>query len=183
MGYRVLVTGGAGYLGSVLVRELLGAGHEVTVIDNFMFGPNSLMDCCAFDSFEVVRGDARDKGLMERLIKDKDYVIPLLKKTPTSKRAVVILLTPQKDILPLRREMPGLVMVNFNIRDGKLHTTLVLRSNDMFHGWPCNILQAYYLAEYVAKELNYPVGTLTTISVSAHIFGEQLQDILKVVGK
>ncbi len=72
-----MVTGGAGYLGSVLVPELLREGNRVTVLDNFMFSPSSLLDCCYYSTFEVVRGDARDKGLVERLVRDKDIVIPL----------------------------------------------------------------------------------------------------------
>lgn len=77
MSYNILVTGGAGYLGSVLVRQLLKSGHKVTVLDNFMFAPNSLLDCCHYDSFDVVRGDARDRGLLEKLVKNKDVIIPL----------------------------------------------------------------------------------------------------------
>ena len=74
---RVLVTGGAGYLGSVLVPELLKQGHEVTVVDNFMFKQNSLVDCCTFDTFSIVRGDCREENLMARLIKNQDIIIPL----------------------------------------------------------------------------------------------------------
>lgn len=74
---RVLVTGGAGYIGSVLVPKLLNAGYEVIVLDNFMFSQNSLMECCAYDSFTVVRGDARDEALVERLLSDVDVIIPL----------------------------------------------------------------------------------------------------------
>lgn len=77
MTYNILVTGGAGYLGSVLVMELLKLGNKVTVLDNFMFGPNSLMDCCHWNTFHVVRGDTRDRMLMESITKDKDIVIPL----------------------------------------------------------------------------------------------------------
>lgn len=55
-----MVTGGAGYLGSILVPELLKAGHRVSVIDNFMYSQNSLLDCCFLDDFMIVRGDARD---------------------------------------------------------------------------------------------------------------------------
>ncbi len=77
MSHNILITGGAGYLGAVLVGQLLELGNKVTVLDNFMFGPNSLLDCCHYGSFEVVRGDARDRGLLEKLVKDKDVIIPL----------------------------------------------------------------------------------------------------------
>ena len=77
IGYNILVTGGAGYLGSVLVPELLKSGHRVSVLDNFMYGQNSLLDCCRYDTFRVARGDARDRGLLEQLVRDKDIVIPL----------------------------------------------------------------------------------------------------------
>ena len=46
MGYRFLITGGAGYIGSILVPELLRRGHVVTVLDNFMYGQSSLLECC-----------------------------------------------------------------------------------------------------------------------------------------
>lgn len=77
MSLNILVTGGAGYLGSVLVPELLNAGHDVTVLDNFMFSQNPLMDCCYLDGFNVVRGDVRDENLIKNLCKDKDIIIPL----------------------------------------------------------------------------------------------------------
>jgi nucleoside-diphosphate-sugar epimerase len=74
---KILVTGGAGYIGSVLVPALLADGHRVTVVDNFMFGQSSLADCCAYDSFDVVRGDCRDEALMRKLMADADGIIPL----------------------------------------------------------------------------------------------------------
>jgi len=77
MSSNILVTGGAGYLGSVMVPELLKLGHKVTVLDTFMFGQNSLADVCHLDNFNVVKGDARDKSLLKTLTKDKDIVIPL----------------------------------------------------------------------------------------------------------
>lgn len=77
MSYKMLVTGGAGYLGSVLVPELLKSGHKVTVLDNFMFRQDSLLDCCYYDTFKVIRGDVRDKTLIKELVRDKDIVIPL----------------------------------------------------------------------------------------------------------
>lgn len=77
MNYKILVTGGAGYLGSILVPKLLELGNKVTVLDNFMFGQSSLLDCCSNPNFEVVRGDCRNENTIKQLSKDKDYVIPL----------------------------------------------------------------------------------------------------------
>lgn len=74
---KILVTGGAGYIGSVLVPKLLRENHEVTVLDNFMFGQSSLSEACSFESFNVVRGDTRDEKLIKSLIKDVDLIIPL----------------------------------------------------------------------------------------------------------
>ena len=74
---RILITGGAGYIGSVLVPELLARGYHVTVLDNFMFRQNSLTDCCRYADFEVVRGDCRDEGLMKKLVAKAEAIIPL----------------------------------------------------------------------------------------------------------
>lgn len=74
---HILVTGGAGYLGSIMVPAFLDAGYRVTVLDNFMFKQNPLAHVCANPDFDVVRGDARDEGLIKSLVKDVDVVIPL----------------------------------------------------------------------------------------------------------
>ncbi len=74
---KITITGGAGYLGSVLIPELLKQGHEVIVVDNFMFGQGSLLDCCCFEEFKVVRGDCRDRQLMQKAVENADLVIPL----------------------------------------------------------------------------------------------------------
>jgi nucleoside-diphosphate-sugar epimerase len=74
---KILITGGAGYIGSVLTLTLLNAGHEVTVLDNFMFHQNSLADCCCHDAFSVVRGDCRDESLIRKLLARADAIIPL----------------------------------------------------------------------------------------------------------
>lgn len=74
---KILVTGAAGYIGSVLVPELLRAGHTVTAVDNFMYAQTPLLDVCNFKTLTVVRGDARDEKLIAQHIKDKDFIIPL----------------------------------------------------------------------------------------------------------
>ena len=74
---HVLVTGGAGYLGSILVPTLLARGCAVTVVDNFLYGQTSLLDCCAYENFAIVRGDVRDERLMLPLLKKADVIMPL----------------------------------------------------------------------------------------------------------
>ncbi|MDB4808010.1 NAD-dependent epimerase/dehydratase [Verrucomicrobia bacterium] len=74
---KILITGGAGYLGSIVTLHLLNKGHEVTVLDNFLFRQNSLADCCHYESFNVVRGDCRDASILKNLLKDADIIIPL----------------------------------------------------------------------------------------------------------
>ena len=77
MAYDILVTGGAGYLGSTLVPELLAAGHRVTVLDNFMFRQTSLHHVCNNPNFQVVKGDIRSESTLAPLLKKADIVIPL----------------------------------------------------------------------------------------------------------
>jgi nucleoside-diphosphate-sugar epimerase len=74
---KILITGGAGYLGSILVPTLLAQGHEVTVLDNFYFNQNSLLDCCQFENFQVVRGDCREVSVVKPLVAKADLIIPL----------------------------------------------------------------------------------------------------------
>ena len=74
---KILITGGAGYIGSVMVPMLLQEGHEITVLDNLMYGQTSLLDVCHNPRFHFVRGDARDEKLLETHVVGKDVLIPL----------------------------------------------------------------------------------------------------------
>lgn len=74
---KIAITGGAGYIGCVLVPELLKLGHEVSVLDNFYFGQTALLDCCYNKNFTVIRGDARDRDTVEKFIDGADFIIPL----------------------------------------------------------------------------------------------------------
>ncbi len=73
----ILVTGGAGYIGSTLVAELLEAGHKVTVLDSFLFRQTSLNHVCHLENFELVRGDSRNEETMKKLVAKADVIIPL----------------------------------------------------------------------------------------------------------
>lgn len=77
MDYNILVTGGAGYLGSTMVPDLLQLGHRVTVLDSFMYKQASLNHVCHHPNFSVVKGDIRIESVMAPLIKKADIVIPL----------------------------------------------------------------------------------------------------------
>ena len=73
----VLISGGAGYLGSILCPMLLVADYKVVVIDNFLYNQTSLAECCADPNFTLIRGDCRYQKLMRALLKDADFFIPL----------------------------------------------------------------------------------------------------------
>ena len=74
---RVLITGGAGYIGSILTDRLLDAGYGVTVVDALLHGEPSLFNVCANPNFNFEFGDARNEALMDRLTKEADVIIPL----------------------------------------------------------------------------------------------------------
>lgn len=114
MGLRILVTGGAGYLGSTLVPALLEAGHTVTVLDNFLFRQASLNHVCHHPRFDVVRGDVRAEATVAPLLKNADAVIPLaaLVGAPLCERDPVGATTTNRDaILAMLRRLSPAQMV------------------------------------------------------------------------
>ena len=74
---KILLTGGAGYLGSVLVDHLLRRGYQVTVLDSLLYGHASLLGYCRDPRFEFVLGDARDERVLRELVPKHDVLIPL----------------------------------------------------------------------------------------------------------
>ena len=73
----VTITGGAGYIGTVLTQELLRNGFKVTVLDNFRYNQNSLLDCCRDFNFTIIRGDVRNQETLTSAISGADYIIHL----------------------------------------------------------------------------------------------------------
>jgi nucleoside-diphosphate-sugar epimerase len=67
---RVLLTGGAGYIGSLLTPKLLAAGHEVTVLDTCWYGTEPLADCMGAQGFHLVTMDLRDEPAVRRLLEE-----------------------------------------------------------------------------------------------------------------
>ena len=103
MSSHILVTGGAGYLGSILVPDLLADGHHVTVIDNFMWKQNSLAAHCIDPRFDVVNGDVRNEDTIRPLLAKADIVIPLaaLVGAPLCNKDPVAATTTNKDAIAL----------------------------------------------------------------------------------
>ena len=78
MSEKVLVTGGAGYIGSILVPELLKNEFRVTVLDNLMYDQTSLLDCCANSRFDFIKGDICNYALIDELLPKFDIIIPFI---------------------------------------------------------------------------------------------------------
>jgi nucleoside-diphosphate-sugar epimerase len=74
---KVLVTGAAGYVGSVLCEHLLDAGFEVAALDSLLYGQAGPLHLCARDGFAFVRGDARDERVLRELVPQADVLVPL----------------------------------------------------------------------------------------------------------
>ena len=74
---KILITGGAGYIGSKLITKLLSLNFKVTTIDRLKYSSNSLNHLFKYDNFIFIKGDVRNKKLMKNLIKKNEYILPL----------------------------------------------------------------------------------------------------------
>ena len=74
---KILITGGAGYLGSVITGKMLNAGHEVIVLDKLIFNQVSLLSYTSNPNFKFIHGDVRNEVLLDKLCNKVDVIIPL----------------------------------------------------------------------------------------------------------
>lgn len=92
----ILVTGGAGYIGSVLTRKLVKCGYDVRVIDSLIFGNDGIADLISNNSIKFTNGDLRDEKILHEFVKDVDCIIhlaaivgePLCKKIPEAAKQI-----------------------------------------------------------------------------------------------
>ena len=77
MKHKVLVTGGAGYIGSVFLPQILDKGSQVTILDNFMYRQNSLLDVCYHPNLNIIVGDVRNEENLKAEIQKHDIIVPL----------------------------------------------------------------------------------------------------------
>lgn len=117
---HILITGGGGYIGSVMVPFLLGKGYSVTVVDNFMYNQSSLLDCVQNSRLKIVRGDVTSETLMKEQMKDADFIFPLacLTGAPLCSEKVMLAkavnYTAIQIILKLRSKMQKIIFPTTN---------------------------------------------------------------------
>jgi len=111
-----------------------------------------------------------------------EYIIPLLQRRPNTRRAIVSLLDPEEDLKLDAKNIIGLCLLHFQLIDKRLCVTAVIRTSGFFTGWPANVYQVARLQEHVARALSLPPGSITTVSLSAHLFAENLPDVATLLG-
>ncbi len=122
----------------------------------------------------------RYRGWFDRI--DQIHVaIDRLKNCKESRRAISVTWDPTHDTR--NDEVPCMILVDFKIRDGKLHTTALWRSHDIYGAWFPNIVGLTYLAQYVSKNLGVKIGSITIHSISAHIYKNDLVNARNLIKK
>lgn len=148
---KVLITGGAGYLGSVLTELLLEYDYEVTVLDNIMYKQTSLLHLCNDKNFTFIKGDVTDKDLLQLLTKEHDIIIPLaaIVGAPACDAnqdlATAINFTQVKNIVDVLRDDQKLLMPNTNSQYGSSDKIITEDS-------PFNPLSHYAATKCLAEE-------------------------------
>ena len=131
---KVLITGGAGYLGSVLTEHLLTNGFKVTVFDNLMYDQLSLLHLFKKDDFDFILGDVRDNGKLKELVKSHDVIIPLAAIVgmpacdANPELTVAVNFNQVKSILKVLRNDQKLILPNTNSQYGSSESIITEES-------------------------------------------------------
>lgn len=143
---------------------------------------NFVLDSYLSPSFAYSYGERLFNYSKDASVNQLDsFIIPLLKKSPRSRRAVAVIWDPKKDSY-FDKYVPGLIYINFILRNNTLHATCSIRSCDCYVGLPANMYELYVLSTYVSKKLGCEVGMITLHLLSAHIFKDYAEDIRRITG-
>ena len=164
---KVLITGGAGYLGSVLTQELLNHDYNVTVLDNLSYKQTSLLHVCNDRSFNFIKGDVTNKELLQSLVYKADIIIPLaaIVGAPAcdanKELATAINFTQIKNIVDVLTDEQKILMPNTNSQYG---SSLEVITEDS----PFNPLSHYAITkcnaeDYIMKNSNGICLRLATV--------------------
>jgi thymidylate synthase (methanogen type) len=119
-------------------------------------------------------------NFQKRVNQVNNFIIPLLQAKPNTRKAVISLWDPVEDANIVDPDTPGLISLHFRIKHNRLNIVGVIRSNDMFFGWPANIYQIRIIQDYICKKIGCEAGSITTFSISSHLFMDQMEYIKKV---
>jgi len=166
---KVLITGGAGYLGSNLTRHLLEAGYSVTVLDNLMYNQVTLLHLFGNPKFQFELGDVRDKKLLQELVELNDVIIPLaaIVGMPACKAnpelTVAVNYQQVADIVEVLRDDQKLILPNTNSQYGSSDSIITEES-------PFNPLSLYAKTKCDAENTMLAKGNGVSLRL-ATVFG------------
>jgi len=166
---KVLITGGAGYLGSNLTRHLLEAGYSVTVLDNLMYDQVTLLHLFGNPKFQFELGDVRDKKLLQELVGLNDVIIPLaaIVGMPACKAnpelTVAVNYQQVADIVEVLRDDQKLILPNTNSQYGSSDSIITEES-------PFNPLSLYAKTKCDAENIMLANGNGVSLRL-ATVFG------------
>ena len=166
---KVLITGGAGYIGSTLTRHLLEVGYTVTVLDNLMYDQVTLLHLFCNSKFKFELGDVRDKSLLQKLVGENDVIIPLaaIVGMPACKAnpdlTVAVNYQQIADIVEVLRDNQKLILPNTNSQYGSSDSIITEES-------PFNPLSLYAKTKCDAENIMLENGNGVSLRL-ATVFG------------